>query len=329
LRLQADLEGVTRETAGTGRKRMSTVHRLVDGLSWMRTLLVNVCYVGTDEGWVLVDAGLKGYASAIVRGAHGLFGSDHPPRAIVLTHAHFDHVGSLKALLAEWDVPVFAHELELPYLTGRSSYPAPDPLVGGGAMAWLAKFYPRRPIDLGSRVQALPSDGSVPFMPGWRWVATPGHSPGHVSFVRDRDRAVIAGDAVITTRQESLLAVAAQRVELHGPPAYYTQNWYAAAQSVRTVADVAPSLLVAGHGVPLAGPDLPRSLRDLADRFERDETPRRGRYVLQPARADESGVVWVPPDPLARAMVRGLAPVAAGVAAAVIMRKLFARRETH
>lgn len=292
----------------------------------MRTLLVNVCFVGTDEGWVLVDAGLRGYASSIAQGAQGLFGSHRPPKAIVLTHAHFDHVGSLKSLLSRWDVPVFAHELELPYLTGRSSYPPPDPLVGGGAMAWMAGFYPRRPIDLGARVEALPSDGTLPFMPGWRWVATPGHSPGHVSLVRERDRAVIAGDAVITTRQESLMAVASQRVELHGPPAYYTQNWYAAAQSVRTVADLEPSLIVSGHGTPLAGPDLAKSLHDLADRFEREEIPERGRYVLQPARADETGVVWVPPDPLPRAVVRGLVPVAAGVAATVIVRRLFSRR---
>jgi glyoxylase-like metal-dependent hydrolase (beta-lactamase superfamily II) len=306
---------------------MSTAHRLVDGLSWMRTLIANLCYVGTDEGWVLVDAGVRGYAAAIARAAGTLFGSHRPPKAIVLTHAHFDHVGSLKALLANWDVPVFAHELELPYLTGRSAYPPPDPLVGGGAMAWMAKFYPRRPIDLGDRVQPLPSDGSVPFMSGWRWVATPGHSPGHVSFVRERDRAVIAGDAVITTRQESLLAVASQRVELHGPPAYYTQNWYAAAQSVRTVADLEPTLLVSGHGVPLAGPDLSRSLHDLADRFEQDEIPRRGRYVRQPARADETGLVWVPPDPLPRAVARGLMPIAAAVTAAVVVRRMFGKRQ--
>ena len=306
---------------------MSTVHGLVDGLSWMCTLLVNVSYVGTDEGWVLVDAGLRGYASAISLAAQGLFGAASPPEG------HRPHPRPLRSRRLAAGAPgrlgrarFTRTSSNCPISPARSSYPSPDPLVGGGAMAWMAKCYPRGPIDLGDRVQPLPSDGSVPFLPGWRWVATPGHSPGHVSFVRDRDRVVIAGDAVVTTRQESLVAVASQRVELHGPPAYFTQNWYAAAQSVRTVADLEPTLLVTGHGVPLAGLDLPRSLRDLADRFERDEVPRRGRYVLRPVRADETGIVWVPPDPLARAVARGLVPVAAGVAAAVIVRKMFAKR---
>ena len=64
-----------------------------------------------------------------------LFGHGNRPAAILLTHGHFDHVGALKTLAEEWDVPVYAHTLELPYLTGRSSYPPPDPSVGGGAMA--------------------------------------------------------------------------------------------------------------------------------------------------------------------------------------------------
>ena len=113
-----------------------------------------------------------------------------PPEAIILTHGHFDHVGSLERLLQLWDVPVYAHTLELPYLTGRSSYPPPDPLVGGGAMAWSSKLYPRGPIDLDGRAQALPDDHTVPGLPGWRWIHTPGHSPGHVSLVRESDTAV-------------------------------------------------------------------------------------------------------------------------------------------
>ena len=53
-------------------------------------------------------------------------------------------------------MPIYAHELELPYLTGRSPYPPPDPTVGGGLMADLSWMYPRGPIDLGDRVQRPP-----------------------------------------------------------------------------------------------------------------------------------------------------------------------------
>jgi hypothetical protein len=139
------------------------------------------------------------------------------------------------------------------------------------------------------------------------------------------DRAIVAGDAVITTRQESLMAASTQQLELHGPPAYYTQNWYAAAQSARTLADQRPSVLVSGHGRPMHGTSLQRALIDLADRFERDEVPRRGRYVRQPARANETGVIWVPPDPLPRTVLRAVTPVAAGLAAFFIARR---RRKT-
>jgi len=307
-------------------KGIVRVEQAGDGLGWLRTLLANVCFVGSERGWVLIDAGIRGHAHRIMEAGRAFTGSDRPPLAILLTHAHFDHVGSLPALLRQWhDVPVYAHPLEIPYLTGLSSYPPPDPLVGGGALSWVARAYPRRPLNLGNRVQPLPSDGEVPGLPEWRWLATPGHSPGHVSFVRMHDRAVVAGDAVITTRQESLSAVVQQRLELHGPPAYYTQNWYAAAQSVRTLADQRPTTLLSGHGRPMSGPTLAAALKSLADRFEMEEMPRRGRYVRQPARANERGVVWVPPDPLPSALVRSMAPLAAGIAAVFVARR--ARRK--
>ena len=75
-------------------------------------------------------------------------------------------------------------------------------------MPLLAPLFPRRPIDVSRWLQRLPEDGSVPQMPGWRWIHTPGHTPGHISFWRERDWTIIAGDAFITTNQESAYAVA-------------------------------------------------------------------------------------------------------------------------
>jgi glyoxylase-like metal-dependent hydrolase (beta-lactamase superfamily II) len=220
-------------------------------------------------------------------------------------------VGSLEALLGAWDVPVYAHRLERPYLTGMSPYPPPDPLVGRGSMALLSRLYPRGPIDLGGRLRDLP-EGEVPGLIGWRWIHTPGHTAGHISLFRDGDRALIAGDAVTTTKQESVLAVVTQRLEMHGPPAYYTQDWNAAGASVRRLAALEPELLVTGHGEPFAGSTMRAELQELAARFEDREVPSIGRYARQPAVTDERGIVSLPPDPLPK-VAAGMA-LAAGVA---------------
>lgn len=269
-------------------------------MAWLPIVMVNAYLVGPryagDRGWVLVDAGLPMSAGKIRRAARERFGPDARPAAIVLTHAHFDHVGALRELAEDWDCRVYAHELELPFLTGRSDYPPPDPSVGGGFMARTSFVYPREGIDLGSRVRALPDDGSVPHMEGWRWVFTPGHSPGHVSFFRDEDRTLIAGDAFVTQKQESFWGVLTRHQKVHGPPSYFTQDWAAAGASVRRLAKLNPHVAATGHGVPMANPRLAHELNELARHFEECSVPPDGRYVREPAIFDDRGTLYVPPE---------------------------------
>ncbi len=273
--------------------------RVADGVFRVPLSIVNAYLVGSpvpgDRGWVLVDAGLSTSRGAIVAAAAARFGRGARPSAVVLTHGHFDHVGSLEALAEMWDVPVYAHREELPFLTGRADYPPPDPSVGGGAMAWLSPLYSRRGIDLGNRVRALPADGSVPFLPGWRWVHTPGHAPGHVALFRDADRTLLAGDAFVTTKQESFFAALFKPPVVHGPPAYFTIDWDRARASVRELAKLSPEVAATGHGVPMRGPAMRAQLNRLASDFDRIARPSGGRYVRQPARADGGGVLHAPP----------------------------------
>ena len=297
-------------------------------LAYLKTVLVNVFFSGLpgagDRDWVLIDAGIPGQAEAIVSAAARRFQPAARPSAIILTHGHFDHVGALPSLAKLWDVPIFAHELELPYLTGRSPYPPPDATVGGGLLALCSWMFPRGPIDLGSQVHPLPADGSVPFMPGWRWIATPGHTTGHVSLFRDSDRTLIAGDAFVTTQQESALAVLAQRQEIHGPPAYYTSDWQAARKSVEALSALNPEIAATGHGVPMTGEALRTGLRALLRDFDTVAYPQHGRYAHQPAIADAGGVISVPPEKpgISPQLAFGLAAGAlVGVALAGIMRR--------
>ena len=93
----------------------------------------------------MVDAALPFTATRIRNWAEGF--STNPPNVIVLTHGHFDHVSAARELADSWNIPIYAHKLESPYLTGKMKYPAPNVGAGGGAMSLLSPMYPRGPVD--------------------------------------------------------------------------------------------------------------------------------------------------------------------------------------
>lgn len=301
------------------------------GVEGLQVIMVNVYFISyTDETstrWFLVDAGLGQCAGRIKKAATYLFGAGAKPAGILLTHGHFDHIGALAKLAEEWNVPVYAHPLEMPYLTGRSSYPPPDPTVGGGAMALMASIYPKKPINIGAKVQPFPADGTIPGLPGWQVLHTPGHTAGHVSFFRESDRTLITGDAFVTVKQESFLAVLRQKKEIHGPPAYFTSDWQAAQRSVEQLAALKPAVAACGHGKPMEGSELQEKLDELVHHFGEMTVPRHGRYVNQPAQTDENGVVEVPPpvnDPLMNAGKIGVATLG-GLALGILGKRMMRR----
>ena len=263
---QSAVIGADHDQAGT--------HPVADDLAYLRLAIVNVIYFGQEgaSDWVLVDAGIPGTEQQIISVAERRFGPDSPPSAIILTHGHFDHVGALEGLLRHWDVPVYAHPLEHPFLDGQESYPPPD-AFNKGLMARLSPLFPRSPIDIGDHLNTLPADGTVPKMPGWRWLHTPGHTPGHVSLWQPTRRQLIAGDAFITTGQESVYESATQQLEMHGPPQYFTPDWAEAGRSVRTLAKLEPELAITGHGRAIGGPLLRSTLHHLAGHFETIAVP--------------------------------------------------------
>ncbi len=277
---------------------------IAPGIAWVPTSFVNSYLIGEPGGpWALIDTGLPGFAWKIKAAATARFGPDSRPEAILLTHGHFDHAGSARELADEWDVSVYAHRLEMPYLTGRSDYPPPDPTVGG-CIAQLSRLLPHSGRDLGARVRVLPSDpgepdlaassGPVPGLDGWRWLFTPGHSPGHVLFGREADRALIAGDAIATENMDSYLGMVTKKQELGRAGSPFICDWALAEQSVATLAQLEPQLLACGHGIPMAGDTLPSALLSFAANFA---VPKSGRYVEEPAHTDERGVDWLPPKP--------------------------------
>jgi glyoxylase-like metal-dependent hydrolase (beta-lactamase superfamily II) len=254
------------------------MNAIAPGIRGLRIAFVNVFAVSHSDGsWTLIDAGVPFSETLIQNWAEKSFKT--PPNSIVLTHGHFDHVSCAFALAKRWNVDIYAHPLEFPYLTGKQEYPAPNP-GAGGLMSLLSPLYPRGPVDLGERLRALPlSSGDRPAtiteLPGWQVHHTPGHTPGHVSLFRPHDRALLVGDAFCTTKPESFFEAAiAQQPELHGPPAYFTWDWDLAKKSVMHLAALNPNIVVPGHGKPMSGEELPGAVRKLAAHFDEVAVPR-------------------------------------------------------
>jgi glyoxylase-like metal-dependent hydrolase (beta-lactamase superfamily II) len=243
--------------------------------------IVNICLVGNPktEEFVLVDAGMPKSADEIISATEQRFGTNSRCKAIILTHGHFDHVGAVIELINHWDVPVYAHQMELPFLTGQKSYPNPDATVEGGMVAKMSPLFPNEPIDLGKNVHMLPSDGTVPHMPNFKWIHTPGHTPGHISLFREQDHALIVGDAFVTVKQEYLYKVLTQEQEISGPPRYLTTDWKAAKESVKKLEALKPTVAITGHGLPMSDDLLTTSLQTLVSEFDQLAVPDYGKYV--------------------------------------------------
>ena len=194
-------------------------------------------------------------------------------------------------------------------------------------MAWLSWSYPSSPIKLNNALENLPEDNSVPYLPDWTYIHTPGHAPGHVSFFRKQDGVLIAGDAFVTTNQQSAISVLFQLKKLCGPPKYFTYDWNQARKSVEQLAALQPSRAATGHGKPMQGKELTDALQNLSQNFYREAVPAHGRYIHAPAVANEKGVSYVPPSRITSSkQVTRLAVISAAVVAGFVVYKLLMKK---
>ncbi len=306
----------------SNKKENNSIESITEDVRRLAIVFVNTYFVDTLDSWVLVDAGMPLTAWRIKGYAEKIYGANAKPAAIILTHGHFDHAGSALDLAETWDVPVYAHRLEMPYLTGKSDYPPQDPTVGG-ALAQMSRLFPHSGFDLGNRVKEISESGEIAELPGWKTIHTPGHTPGHISLFRQSDRMLLAGDALATMNQDSWISNVTMEREFCHPPAPFTTDWRAARRSVEILAELEPEIVAAGHGQPIKENTQAR-LKRFAVNFQ---TPESGRYIPQPAIADETGVVAVPPpvaDP-----VRNILIGAGVVVGGFLLGKLLTRRNKN
>lgn len=234
----------------------------------------NVYLVRCDASWSLIDAGWSSDAAAIRDAAASLFGPQTPPTSILLTHAHPDHAGAVHDLAQLWDAPVLVHPDELPLALGDS---AAIQRHAGPLDRWvilpMLRLAGRRRMEamlarssLKGVVRSFDPSAPLPGLSGWEALATPGHTPGHITLVRKADHVAITGDALVTIDLNSVRGVVLGEPKVAAPPWYTTWDWRAAKSSALAVARLAPSVLAAGHGVPLSGDDCVRLTREFVAR---------------------------------------------------------------
>jgi hypothetical protein len=140
---------------------------------------------------------------------------------------------------------------------------------------------------------------------------------------RESDKVLIAGDAFVTTRAESVFSTMFQTKKVSGPPKYFTTDWSQARRSVKALVKLEPEIVATGHGKPMQGREVRRGLHQLADHFYEVAVPSKGRYIDYPAVSDAAGLIYVPENNInVRSLViRTLGLIAITAAACVMVNK--------
>lgn len=190
--------------------------------------LINTYLVRTTVGDVLVDTGTRWVTGTLLRELRGVRLS-----LVALTHVHPDHQGSAAAVCHRFGVPLACHEADAAVMEGRAPMQPRSLLVRTFDRIWSG---PPHPVAV--RWQGGETIGE------WRVVHTPGHTAGHVTFFRERDRVAIVGDVI---RNASLRTWFGRMSET---PHVFSVDPAQNRRSMRTVLDLQPRLLLFGHGPP-------------------------------------------------------------------------------
>ena len=182
----------------------------------------------------------------MIAAAHAI--AKEPVARLLLTHAHGDHIGSLDALAGELNQPQVAIGRREARLLPKK--PAQDRSLDPGEPPCKVKGgFP----GAVSKPTHLLSDGEL--YGSLRVIATPGHTPGHLSYLDEREGTLYAGDALVTVGGQV-------HVVGFGPwqfPFASMATWHrpTALASARRLAELPIRRIAAGHGrVVEGGPEL-------------------------------------------------------------------------
>jgi len=207
--------------------------------TWM-IIPIHVWIVADENGVTLVDAGISSMAKGILKSIEKI--QRGPLHTILLTHGHSDHVGALKTILKEKNVPVYAHPIEIPYMEDELPYPRRKKAA--------------QSVNRGiTKALSIDDQGNLQSFAGLRPYHTPGHSPGHVAYYHVEDEVLLAGDLFTS-----------KKGQLQKPMSMFTADMKEAVNSSRIIDQLQPKRLEVCHGNSVLQPasQLKRYIQEMS-----------------------------------------------------------------
>jgi glyoxylase-like metal-dependent hydrolase (beta-lactamase superfamily II) len=225
--------------------------QVADGIHRVSGGVTNVYLIEESGKYTVVDAGAPKDWALLVSSLQQLGATPDKLDAVLLTHAHVDHVGFAEQARSEAGASVWIHEEDAEAArTGKVSWKN----EGKNSSYLLKAEFWRTAISLMRRgaIRAIPikevsafTDGEVIDVPGSpRAVHTPGHTPGHAAIVYGKSGALLTGDALCTWN-----AYTGRTGPQIMPSALNMSNTQALA-SLDRLAGVQATVILPGHGDP-------------------------------------------------------------------------------
>jgi glyoxylase-like metal-dependent hydrolase (beta-lactamase superfamily II) len=187
------------------------IDRVGDTIFFVRTEVVNWIFYADATGVTVIDGGYPGQSALLLESLESIGRSPADVRAILLTHAHIDHIGGLSALVELTGAPVYASEREAAharreFLEQISPWAIARNLFSPRWRGWVRRI---RPLIRGGLTTSLPTAAAFPnrgplLVPGGPIpVVSRGHTTGHAGFYFPAERALVTVDSLVTAHPTS------------------------------------------------------------------------------------------------------------------------------